>query len=513
MADLMSEKSLRSIPELKYVNAENVIRYRAIMRFIYQEYKRLRYWLKPEDVHTAIIAEEIVEEYTLEQCSSDLEQLTEWGNLTSRHDGGRSATLEEYLKKKMQYLLRPYSIEIERLLESLEKVTGYGGSLEPTLFDDIAEKLFKIREEAGEYESKSAHELWKALYESFVKLHENAADYIASLHTAKAEEMMVTDSFMIFKDKLTDYLRNFVQALQRSAYKIEGNLSRISNHNRDAFLDKVAEGELSKPSLEELPSKEEILKELHQGWDNLNRWFLGIGETPSELTMLERVTKDAIARMVRSVIRIQERKRSGLSRRKELEHLAQWFSRTESLDTSHRLAAYVFGLFPTRHLQGEDYRESDRADHSMWEEVPNIRSLRSRSRKRGGRQQTEAVKDNGERKRKEKEAFMRRQQEESKRVVRLTENGDLRISEMKEVTVEVRILLLQWIGRCHMSKNHIFDTADGIRVQLINAQTSERTVLKSEDGELELPNYEFVFSQHRKGVREHEPDDIESRPF
>lgn len=51
MADsLLTFQTLRSVPELKYVNAENVVRYRAIMRFFYQEYKRLRYWMKPEEV-------------------------------------------------------------------------------------------------------------------------------------------------------------------------------------------------------------------------------------------------------------------------------------------------------------------------------------------------------------------------------------------------------------------------------------------------------------------------------
>lgn len=94
----------------------------------------------------------------------------------------------------MQYLLRPYSIEIERLLESLEKVTGYGGSLEASLFDTIADKLFAIRSQASEMQPEQALELWNVLYRSFVSLHENAADYIASLQTARAEEMMVAEA-------------------------------------------------------------------------------------------------------------------------------------------------------------------------------------------------------------------------------------------------------------------------------------------------------------------------------
>lgn len=487
-------KTLKSVPELKYVNAENVARYRAIMRFFYQEYKKLRYWMKPEDVWDGIAEWGVLPTYTLEQCMNDLEQLTDWGNLASRHDGGRSATLEEYLKKKMQYLLRPYSIEIERLLETLEKVTGYGGSLEPTMFDAIADKLFDIRKNAGAYEIQAALDLWNGLYESFVRLHENAADYIASLQTAKAEEMMVTDSFLIFKEQLTNYLQNFVQALQRSAYKIEGNLERISQHVRDMFLEKVALGELSKPRLEEAPSREVLLLELHQGWSNLQRWFLGEASSPSELTLLERATKDAIARIVRSAIRIQERKRSGLSRRKELEHLGRWFNRFDQIKDAHRLAAYAFGLFPTRHLQGEDLRESDRADMSMWEEKPAIRALRTRSRKRGERRETEPVKENEERKRQQRELYMQRQADEWAAIQEMTKLGRVRISELGILQSTARIRLLQWIGRCSTSPGNVFITPEGVRITMMNVKTKDRALLVSEDGELHLPDYEMVFT-------------------
>ena len=493
-AHLFTDSSFRSVPELKYVNAENVVRYRAIMRFFYLHYKRLKYWMKPEEVHAGLLEWGVLPNYTIEQCVADLEQLEEWGNLASRHDGGRAATLEEYLKKKKQYLLRPYSIEIERLLESLEKVTGYGGSLESTLFDSIADKLFAIRSMSWESSPETALELWTSLYDAFKRLHENAADYLASLQTAKAEEMMVTESFLIFKDRLTNYLQNFIQALQRSAYKIEGNLERIGDRIRELFMDKVVTAELDKPRLEEAPSKEELLAEMRQGWINLERWFLGDGVSPSELTLLERATKDAISRIVRSVIRIQERKRSGVSRKKELEYLAQWFARMERLEDAHRLAGLAFGLFQTRHLQGEDLRQSDRADQSMWDDAPAIRLLRSRSRKRTAKHETEPVPDHANRKRSQRDAYLKKQAEEWEAVRVLVEQGKLRISELGPVPAQTRMRLLGWIGRCHAAPKHQFVTPEGVRIALLNPHTKERTVLVSDDGELHLPDYELAFA-------------------
>lgn len=496
----ISSHALRSVPELKYANAENVVRYRAIMRFFYQEYKRLRYWLRPEEVYEGVMDWGVLEGYSLEQCLSDLEQLTEWQNLASRHDGGRAATLEEYMRKKMQYLLRPYSIEIERLLETLEKVTGYGGSLESTLFDAIAEKIYRIRLKALDIEPLAPGEaltLWTELYGSFVTLHENAADYIASLQTAKAEEMMMTESFLVFKEKLTGYLQNFVQALQKSAYKIEGNLEQISEHMRDVFLQKVAEDEAARPRLEKEPDREELLAELQQGWDNLRRWFLGDGRSASELTLLERATKDAIARIVRCVIRIQERKRSGLSRKKELEYLAQWFDGLSMLEESHCLAAYAFGLFPTRHLQGEDLRDSDRADMSMWNEAPASRFLRSRSRRRIGRSDTEAVRrEQTDKIRNAREAYMKQQEEERLQLEAMLLRGMVSMSELESpVPARLRRQLLYWVGRCISAGNHEFRTSEGIVIRLENPRTDKRAEMICEDGDLNLPDYRLGFSR------------------
>ncbi|WP_339279211.1 TIGR02677 family protein [Paenibacillus sp. FSL W8-1187] len=492
--DSLSAQTLRGIPELKYVNADNVVRYRAIMRFFYLEYKRLRYWLRPEEIFDAMSAASLWPGYTLEMCQQDLEQLAQWQNLTSRHEGGRSSTLEEYLKKKLQYCLRPYSIEIERMLESLEKVTGYGGSLEASLFDTIAEKLFAIRLDAVELEPEAALQLWKSLYESFVKLHENAADYMASLHTAKAEEMMVTDAFLLFKEKLTDYLQHFVQALQRSSYSIEGHLLQIREPVMELFLERVAAGELNRPRLEDGPDKEELLEELRQGWGNIRRWFLGSGSAASELTMLERATKDAIARIVRSAIRIQERKRSGMSRKKELEHLASWFARLESIEDAHRLGAHAFGLFRTRHLQGEDLRTTDRSDQSSWEEQSMLRRLRSRSRKRSERSVSDSVTDHGARKQREREAYQARQAEERRGIERMLRLKELSISELGPVTAQERIRLLQWIGRCMTAgTRRSFVTAEGVRITLQKPEHGERALLQAEDGELEMADYRLSF--------------------
>lgn len=490
MEPIITPASLRAVPELSYLTAQNVSRYRAVMKFCYTEYQRLKYWLRPEEIHEGVQAWGVLENYTLEQCLSDLESLKNWGNLASRHDGGRALSVEEYMRKKSQYMLTQYAIEIERMLEALEKVKGYGGSLETTYFDTITECIHEIRLRALEFEAGEALRNWERLYEAFKTMHENAADFIASIHSIQAEEMMATEGFLVLKDNLVNYLQHFVKGLQRSAYKIEGQLQRIGDGLKDAYLQKVLADELGKPRLEEGKSAEELLLELRQGWTNLKRWFVGDELEPSELTLLERATKDAIAKVVRSAVRLQERRRGGVSRRHDLETLGRRFAQLESLEEAHRLAAYAFGLFQTRHLQGLDERQTDRADASTWNEPPNVRLIRTRSRRRVGRSASEPMRSYAAKREAYREQLLQQLEEEREFVESMRKRGRITIAELPPMRMKERMRMLQWIGRCTAASSRSFETADGYRISLaIPEDEADVATLRCEDGDLTMRNY------------------------
>lgn len=490
MDSLITPAGLRAVPELSYLTATNVARYRAVMKFIYTEYQRLKYWLRPEEVYAGVQAWNVLEGYTQEMCLSDLESLKNWGNLASRHDGGRAMSVEEYMRKKSQYLLTPYAIEIERMLEALEKVKGYGGSLETTYFDTITACVHEIRLRAIEFEPGEALRNWESLYEAFKTMHENAADFIASIHSIQAEEMMATEGFLALKDNLVNYLQHFVKGLQSGAYKIEGQLLRIVDGVRDAYLDKVMADELAKPRLEEGKTEEELRAELWQGWQNLKRWFVGDEQELSELTLLERATKEAIAKVVRSAVRLQERRRGGISRRNDLEVLGRRFAELGTLEEAHCLAAYAFGLFPSRHLQGEDERATERADASTWDEQPNVRLIRTRSRKRSSRSASEPMRNHEAKREAYRQELLALQEEERLFVERMRGLGKVCMADMPALKPKERMRLLQWIGRCTAASSRAFMTADGYRIALeIPPEAQETAVLHSEDGNLTMRNY------------------------
>ncbi|WP_274365613.1 TIGR02677 family protein [Paenibacillus thermotolerans] len=495
MDEIISPASLRAVTELSYLTAQNVSRYRAIMRYMYVEYQRLRYWLRPEEIYEGVRDLGVLADYTLDQCQSDLESLKGWGNVTSRHDGGRALSLEEYMRKRSQYLLTPYSIEIERMLETLEKVKGFGGSLETTYFDTISACLQEIRSKADLLEPGEALQIWEKLYVAFKTMHDNATDFIASMHTMQAEEMMATDGFLALKDNLVNYLQYFVKGLQRGAYKIEGQLLKIGDGLRDLYLERVLEDELRRPRLEEAKPVDVLQAEYLQGWLNVRRWFVGDGVELSELTLLEKATKEAIAKVVRSAVRLQERRRGGVSRRNDLEAVAERFAAIESLEEAHCYAAYVFGLFPTRHLQGEDVRDTERSDASTWTEPPNVRLIRTRSRKRTARSVSEPMRSYAAKREAYRAQVEAQLAEERAFVEKMKSYGEVPVSELPVLKRKERMQLLQWIGRCTASSSRSFVTADGQRISMKIPNARDEAVLRSEDGDLHMRNYRIEVSE------------------
>lgn len=51
----VSDKLIKPLTESKYLNADNVSRYRCIMRIFFEHYEKLKYWLYQEEVYEEMI--------------------------------------------------------------------------------------------------------------------------------------------------------------------------------------------------------------------------------------------------------------------------------------------------------------------------------------------------------------------------------------------------------------------------------------------------------------------------
>lgn len=145
----VTEKIIKPLTEAKYLNADNVDRYRSIMRIFYENYEKLKYWMYQEEVYAEMIQDPYFKEYRMEQCQQDLNALTEWKNLNTIQDTRKVSSIEEFKNKKFRYQMSEYSVEIERLVLRLENLFIEGASLEPTLLERIRREIECFPDMAG----------------------------------------------------------------------------------------------------------------------------------------------------------------------------------------------------------------------------------------------------------------------------------------------------------------------------------------------------------------------------
>ena len=116
---------------------------------------------------------------------------------------------------------------------------------------------------------------WNDLNNDFIRLNQNYQDYMRELNSVKAEEMMKTKEFLVFKDHLIEYLRNFVRSLQMNVSSIEQCLKEMDRGQLEGILTEVVQYELAIPRIDTEITEEMITDKINGRWDSLEEWFVG----------------------------------------------------------------------------------------------------------------------------------------------------------------------------------------------------------------------------------------------
>ncbi len=503
----MNEQLLKPIQEATYLTVQNAWRYRSILRYVYQQHERLRHYIVLEEIFQHLKQEPHFREFTEEQLQQDLDQLVFWKNLIPRQDTGRVSSIEEFKKRKFRYQLTPYTIEIERMVLGLEHFgDGFGGSLERTLFDRLLGNLMDLTVawvETNSSFNKTNEEiyiLWQDLYENFHRLTDNAADYLAHLHSEKVEEQMMTEAFLVYKEALTEYLRNFMTSLQRTSFRIEGLLEEVPFTFSQKLTECVAEYELSIPRLDVRPSKEQLIERFQNEWDSLRTWFLGDGGRESDLIYLQNATNDTIRRLTRFAQRLGETHHNLRNRRLDYLHLAKWFSTLDSVQEAHELSACVFGVFHTRHLWVDRPKQTESFEVEVWDEPPSEIEIRPKVRNYSEKVRPNAVVDQSERKKAALDAYLREKEIEQQLLDNLIQDNRIVLGNLPELSTFIRKTLLTWISKCMANPDRKGKTETG-RTFFLKRVSNRQIILKCEDGLLEMPDYIFSFDEKAEAAR------------
>lgn len=489
------DKLTKQITETAYLTTANTKRYRPILRFFYLQNQKMNFMLYKEDIFNEFVGKEGFEDYTLEQCDSDLTALTEWKNLIAIQDTSVAYTLEEFKNKKYRYQLSDFAVKIESLVIELENLHIEGASLEPTLIERIKEEISQINYIANESETK-VNGWWENLNADFKRLNDNYQGYIKSFYNIKMEEIAQSSKFIARKNDLVMYLREFIKALQDNSYQIEKILKEIKPEIEERILAKVWQAQSKVVRIdrldEELPEQE--MKDRNKGkWENIKRWFIGDEKRESEVQNIEEKTSEIIRKITRIANQIAESRGTINSRKAEYKKICEMFCNTNNMEEAHKLSSLVFGMRNTRHTKGNFERETDNINSSILEEKCAEIEVKPRIRAFTEKKSRTIIEDKTELKKQKIEEYLKQKEEERKLIRQYIIKGKIIIKDLPEIQPVVRKSILKWISQANQSETKRTITEYGEKVQLIVPQNCEKCELNCTDGIMTMPAYELQF--------------------
>lgn len=484
----------KPMTEAKYLNVDNTDRYRPIIRLFYLKYEKLKYWLYQEEVYEELKEDAYFTEYTSEQCQQDLAALTAWGNLVTIQDTRKVSTIEEFKNKKFRYQLSEATVEIERMVIRVENLFIESSSLEPTLLERIRISLNRIPE-ILEKEQESIYAWWNDLNNDFIRLNQNYQDYMRELNSVKAEEMMKTTEFLVFKDHLIEYLRSFVKSLQNNAASIEQCLKNLDRKMLETLLDQIVLYELSIPRMD-VEVREDLLVDKIQGrWKSLQEWFSGTDGKESEAAKVFDTTNEIIRKITRYAARISEMSNSGANRREEYHKIAVMFSKCSDIYEAHRLAASVFGVEKPLHLKGLLGRQTESINSGVFEEEPHVVTVTPRVRTYKEKSKRSEIIDRSKEKEELRIATIERLREEQRLLKSYIQNNRLDFASLPEIEPHVRDVFLTWLSKALENRSLCGKTEEGQVYHVEPPADQETCIIKSPDGRLQMPSYTIVFEE------------------
>jgi len=491
----INAKLLKQLDEARYLTVDNAWRYRTILRFFYLQYEKMRYWMYKEDVYEELKKHSEFEDYTMDTLKQDLEVLVQWKNLLPMQDTSKVYSVEEFKNKQFRYQLSEYSVEIERLTIKLENLFIETASLEPSLLERLRIELEKFPLMASNDE-KTVGAWWNALNNNFKRLNQNYQDYIRDFYSIKAEELMKTHEFLVFKDKFIDYLRDFIKGLQYNSGAIENILRSINRQEEAIVLEKIHNFEINIPRMDfEIPV-EAIKENIYGRWESLKNWFLGENGKESEAEKLLGITNEIIRKITRYASQISESRNSAANRKEEYKKLCTMFILCETIEEAHKLSAVSFGIFNMRHIKADMIRQTESINSGIYDEEAFMCTIKPRIRNYKEKTLKSPIADNQQRKADMLEKIIKEREEERQIIESYIKENQIVFAELPEIDNHIRSILLRWLARGLNSPSRRSKTEHGRIYRILDPEnSSQRCVLHCSDGAMDMPAYVLKFEE------------------
>ena len=153
-------------------------------------------------------------------------------------------------------------------------------------------------------------------------------------YSERAGALMKSMEFVIHKDKLIQYLNEFVQELQRYSRRIARLIGQNKPCIEEQLIPRAAAGIAAIPrtkSVLEPEQRRDIQTELLESWQSLQNWFIDRPEEESESRRVLRITNEIIRGIIQNAALLVQMQNWGMSRKEDYRRFLTLFLRCETL--------------------------------------------------------------------------------------------------------------------------------------------------------------------------------------
>lgn len=367
---------LDAVPVFRYVTADNAPNYRALLEVFVAAKERYLIELRPADVREGLAGSELhferpVDSDPEQHLDQHLDQLSEWGNLQRAHDTAAVARVEDFYRRRFLYRLTPAGEAAHRAVREVEATVGRSGALQTTMLVEVRDAIVALVAAAGVGDGAALVRALHRLHAAFESLTAEANLFLGELDRHAAAERVDEDHFLAHKHALLAYLGRFVEDLRHLRPEIAGGLRMAEVLGPERFLPAAASAADLPPTLPGDDPSARWVKEQRGRWEGILAWFSEAAPGGPRVERLHAAARGAVAKLMRSLERLLERRARPADRAADFRTLARWFASCATDDEAHALWASAFGLHPARHFTlEEDDPERVRPEASWWDAEP-----------------------------------------------------------------------------------------------------------------------------------------------
>ena len=398
---------------------------------------------------------------------------------------------------------------VEEALIAIEQDRAVRGSLDASWLETILLHIRKINQELRDRaptrreERQAIWAAWKKAQDAFQMMGDSANTFYAPFYETRVLDLIDTEMFHKYKERLVEYIQNFGESLIANAVTIRSHLDeRDENGIRDRLLGIVAE--MDKEEAEVASAQAAIRGERRDPvtWASLREMaeaqYLGFQEwfaPEGTYRSLSDAAVYAIDVIVRFARRLANEGRVPAARQREWQSLASLFRACSDLGEAHRLAGVALGCAVPRHIAFDNHTMDER--DSVWEQPPKVVTLRPQGVVANRTRRTSSpIEDDSLELARMQEKIRERMERERELWARLFASGKIDVTCVTLEDPQLRDLLVDVIGRCLSTDERGTEGPDGAAVRLLSPPDPQSYgEIRCTDGTFVLPAYRLVVSR------------------